>query len=132
MGMNEKIRVCDLKVNDIFQKMFSTYVVKRIEGGKLFYQLMIFGGGIKFGGNGGYMGANSKEWVLLVGNRVFEKTPPTKHKSIVAFDLNGNKICECKTMTEMDNKLSLYRGYTAHWFRRKNMRGSKYKFVKKK
>lgn len=128
--MSEKIRVCNLKVNDVFQKMFSTYTVTKIEDGKIFYSVQ--SNGYQTKNLDDYLGCKSQEWVLLIGKKNVKRLQSERRSiSVIAFDLNGNEICEGKTMLEVDAKLSLYRGYVSHWFRRKNRLNSKFKFVKK-
>lgn len=90
MSEGMKIRVCNLKENDIYVKLGIEYKVVKIKDGKCYYRPTSTKRTTL--ANNTYMGANSQELVMLVGEAPPSKKIPYKSRLIIKRDLDGNYV----------------------------------------
>jgi len=100
-----KVRCKDLKVGDIFNKFLADRIVLKIKDGLIYY------GGVD-SHKPGTIGANSMEWVTLVGKYVETK----KVYRVVVTTLDGDFVGEYNSQKECYLALNLPRTYITKWF----------------
>ena len=126
-----KIRVCHLQVNDIYVKLGTEYVVTRIQDGKVFYCSTSHGSNRKGGID--YMGANSQEFVKLIGKKV-SRFLTARGFGVRVTTLEGDVVGEYQNIKTATKHLKLPRNAISRWLRNKvtntNKHGYKYEIIK--
>jgi len=127
----KKVRACHLEVNDIFVKQNVEYVVSSIYDGKIFYRLSSTGSNRS--GSVDFIGANSQEWVKLVGKRV-SRFLTARGFGVRVTTLDGDIVGEYPTIKSATKRLKLPHNAITRWLKGKvldkNKHGYQYEIIK--
>lgn len=127
----KKIRACHLQVNDIYVKQGTEYIVTRIHDGKILYCLSSHNSNRSGGVD--YIGANSQEWVILVGKKV-SRFLTARGFGVRVTRLDGSLIGEYANIKAATKHLKLPQNAISRWLKNKvtntNKHGYKYEIIK--
>lgn len=107
--MSKIIRAYQLQVDDIFKRQGVELMVVLVADGKIYYTHSSSTG--KTPTWSMFIGANSQEYIELVGKRMFTKKNPGKSIQLASFTLDGKYVGRYSSIREAAYRLEIPKRY---------------------
>jgi hypothetical protein len=113
--MSKIIRAYQLEVNDIFKRQGVELMVVLVADGKIYYTHSSSTG--KTPTWSMFIGANSQEYIELVGKRRFTKRNPGKSVEVASFTLDGKYVGRYASIKEASIRLDISERYIKYYLK---------------